>query len=98
VGHEYDALRNLETRLANQEKLQMQCSADVKRLAEVVEANNVSLAEFVELGKALKVGIKLAGYVEAVIVWCTKVAVFLAGCWAAWKFLVKEAVAQLLQR
>lgn len=59
-----------------------------------LEQNNTNLADFITLGQALKFSLKFGAMLEKMFVWCTKAVVFCGSLWAAWKFLVKEALAQ----
>ncbi len=70
-------------------------ASDFEALRLLMEKNNTNLEEFIDLAKALKIGLKLLGWIEKTAVFITKVALACGTCWGAWKFLVKEAIAQV---
>ena len=72
-------------------------STEATRLKDAVDSNTSSLQEFIELGKALKIGLTILGYVEKAAVFITKLAAACALLWGLWKFAVKEAIASLLK-
>lgn len=65
---------------------------DVNAMHLSMDSNTAALTEFIELGKALKFGLKFLGYVEKTAVWIAKVAAAIGIIVAAWKFLILEAI------
>jgi hypothetical protein len=94
MGGEYDAMRSLEARMAALEGKQRHMADDVMRLKLSMDSNTTALTEFIELGKNLKFGIKVLGFVESTAVWITKVALAGGTLWGIWKFIILETVKQ----
>ena len=92
MGHEYDALRNLEARMTASELRTHRLEDDFGSLKLLLEKNNTNLEEFIEISKGFKIGLRLLAWVESVAVWIAKVAAAFAVLWGAWKFLIKEAI------
>lgn len=86
----------LEARIHALEQQHLSMASDVQALKQSLDTNTIALGEFIELGKGLKFGLKFLGYVENVSVWIAKVAAASAIVWAAWKFLVKEALSNVI--
>lgn len=67
---------------------------NVDQLADRMDTNTAALNEFIELGKALKFGLRFLGYIEKTAVWIAKVAAAVGIIWATWKFIILAAVEQ----
>jgi len=95
MGHEYDALRNLEARLHAQEQHLYQVSADVQALKELAAANNTDIKELIDIAQGFKFGLKALGAVELGAVWIAKMAAAVVLLWGMWKYLIREAIASI---
>lgn len=80
-------------------ELQMQRTADdFEGLKLLVEKNNTNLEEFIDLAKALKIGMKFLGLLEKCFVFVTKASLAGGSIWAIWKYAVTQAIAQVFRR
>ena len=86
----------MESRIIALEQQHLLMMNDVQVLKQSLDTNTVALNEFIELGKGLKFGLKFLGYIENTAVWVAKVATACAIVWASWKFLVKEALSNVV--
>lgn len=77
------------TRLENQ---MLRATDDFGALKLLVEKNNTNLEEFIDLAKALKIGLKVLGFIEKTAVFITKVALAAGTVYAVWKFAINETI------
>ena len=91
------AVTSAEARINRLEQQARRALDDMAALKVLLEQNNTSLAEFIELAKVFKVGMKLLGWIERFAIFVTKLVVSGGALWATWKFLVKEAVAEVIR-
>ena len=91
------AVTSTEARINRLEQQARRVLDDMEALKVLLEQNNTSLAEFIELAKIFKVGLKLLGWIERLLVFLSKIAITVGSVWAAWKFLVKEALAEAMR-
>ena len=95
MGHEYDALRNIEARMTKQEANFMQVSADVQELKRIAAVTNTSIAELIDLAHGFKFGLRILGAMETAAVWIAKMATATVLLWGVWKYLIEEAIASI---
>jgi hypothetical protein len=87
----------MEARMARLENGAIRQADDIEALKLLLEKNNTSLGEFVEIAKVFKFGMKALAFMEKCAVFVTKITLAAGTLWAGWKFLVKEAVARALE-
>jgi hypothetical protein len=90
---DWEKLRSLESRMSIQEQRMTQIELHTTALTDAVSANTESLKEFIVMGQNLKIGLRLIGYLEKIAAFVIKIGAALAVVWAAWKFIVREAIA-----
>jgi hypothetical protein len=95
VGTEYDAMRNMEARIHSLEEHHAMMSTDFSALHQSMNANTAALQEYIDISQKLKIGLGILGTIERAAVWCTKVGAGAMLIWAAWKFVIKEAMAHI---
>jgi hypothetical protein len=95
MGHEYDAMRNIEARMAAAERRANLMSKQMVVLTQLVESNNSALAEFIEVSRGLKLAAKVAAAIEDTAVWIAKVGAGLLILWASWKYIIAETISSI---
>lgn len=97
MGQEYDGMRSIEARMAALEENHRMLQNQFNGLKGSLEENTGALNEFIELGKALKFGLKFLGGVEKACVFIAKVAAALGIIIACWRYAVTQAIANSLK-
>lgn len=87
-----------EARLHRLELSMQRTADDFESLKLLVERNNTSLEEFIDLAKAFKFGIKILGFMEKAAVFVTKISLAGGTVWAIWKYAIKAAIAEVQKR
>jgi hypothetical protein len=95
MGHEYDAMRNMEARISAITKKQSDMADDVIQLKLAMNANTEALREYIEISKGFRIGLKFLGIVERTMIWLAKVAGGAGVIWAVWVYIIKETLKRL---
>jgi len=93
--NEHELTKSVDARFKAQELRINRMYNDFDALKLLMEKNNTSLEEFIDLAKGFKFGLKILGGIEAAAVWISKIAAAVGILWAVWKFLIKEAIAHV---
>jgi hypothetical protein len=93
MGHEYDAIRNMEARMTALEQQFSILQTNGQALRETVTENTNALKEFIDIAQGFKFGLKALSLMETCAVWVTKIAGAVVILWAIWKFGVMQAIA-----